>query len=176
MVQWLRLYPSSVGDTSLILSPGSSTFLGVWSEINSDFLLESDWFQCCVSFRCTAKWVSGAHVHSFLESFPIQAVAEHWVEESLFLLSTECCPTVFMYHSLFILKIILFIYLSLALLGWVFVIVCGLSLVVESRAYSLVVVWASHCSGFSCCRAQALGAMGFSTCNTSTEVITALGL
>ena len=60
----------------------------------------------------------------------------------------------------FILKIILFIYLSLAMLGWVFVTVRGLSLVVESRAPSLVVVWASHCSGFSCCRAQALGPMG----------------
>ena len=40
----------------------------------------------------------------------------------------------------FILKIILFIYLSLAMLGWVFVTVRGLSLVVESRAPSLVAV------------------------------------
>ena len=72
----------------------------------------------------------------------------------------------FMDQSLFILKIILFIYLSLAMLDWVFVTVRRLSLVVESRASSLVVVWASHRCGFSCCRSQALGPMGFSTCNT----------
>ena len=35
----------------------------------------------------------------------------------------------------------------------------GLSLIAESRGYSLVVssVQASHCCGFSCCRAQASG-------------------
>ena len=26
--------------------------------------------------------------------------------------------------------------------------------------------WASHCGGFSCCRAQALGCLGFSSCDT----------
>ena len=32
---------------------------------------------------------------------------------------------------------------------------CGLSLVAASGSYSLS--WASHCGGFSCCRALALG-------------------
>ena len=46
----------------------------------------------------------------------------------------------------------------------------GLSLVRASRrGYSLVAVaWASHCSGFSCCQAQALGHMGFSSCGSWT--------
>ena len=26
--------------------------------------------QCCVSFRCTAKWISYTYIHSFLDSFP----------------------------------------------------------------------------------------------------------
>ena len=47
----------------------------------------------------------------------------------------------------------------------------GLSLVRASRrGYSLVAVaWASHCSGFSCCQAQALGHMGFSSCGSWTQ-------
>ena len=40
-------------------------------------------------------------------------------------------------------------------LHWVFIAVCGLSLVAVSRGYSSLqdTVLASHCSGFSCCRA-----------------------
>ena len=45
-------------------------------------------------------------------------------------------------------KFYLFIYFWLC---WVFIAACGLSPVAAS-------VRASHCSGFSCCRAQALGA------------------
>ena len=47
------------------------------------------------------------------------------------------------------------------------------SLTVGSRDYSLVVAWASHCSGFSCCQAWALGmwasvlvAHGLSSCGS----------
>ena len=42
----------------------------------------------------------------------------------------------------------------------VFVAVCGLSLVVASGGYSICDVQASHCGGFSCCRAWAWGCMG----------------
>ena len=51
-----------------------------------------------------------------------------------------------------------FTYLFLAVLSWL---LCGLSLVAARGGYSLVVVHASLCSGFSSCRAQALGCMGF---------------
>ena len=54
------------------------------------------------------------------------------------------------------LNIILFIFL----LG-----VCchvGFSLVAVRRGYSRRSVWASHCAGVSCCKAQALGLVGFS--------------
>ena len=34
---------------------------------------------------------------------------------------------------------------------------CGLSLVAASRVFSNCAAWASCCSGFSCCGAQALG-------------------
>ena len=43
-------------------------------------------------------------------------------------------------------------------LHWVFVAVHGLSLVVASGGCSSCGARASHCSGFSCCGAQALGA------------------
>ena len=42
----------------------------------------------------------------------------------------------------------------------------GFSLVVESRGYCLVAVWASRCRGFSCCGGQVLGCSGFSSCSS----------
>ena len=45
-------------------------------------------------------------------------------------------------------------------LHWVFIAVRRLSLVVVGRGSSCCSVQASHCSGFSCCRAQALGQAG----------------
>ena len=40
--------------------------------------------QCCVSFRCTAKWFSytyiNTYIHSFSDSFPIWFITECWVE------------------------------------------------------------------------------------------------
>ena len=66
--------------------------------------------------------------------------------------------------------IYLFIYFWLC---WVFVAACGLSLVVASGGYSLCGVRASHCSGFFCCGARALGmwasvvvARGLGSCGT----------
>ena len=43
-------------------------------------------------------------------------------------------------------------------LHWVFVALRRVSLVAASGATLCCGAWASHCSGFSCCRAQALGA------------------
>ena len=43
-------------------------------------------------------------------------------------------------------------------LFWVFVPARGLSLVAVRGGYPSLLVWASHCGGFSCCRVQALGA------------------
>ena len=39
-------------------------------------------FQCCVSFCCTAKWVTSTYTHvpSFLDFLPILVSTEHWVE------------------------------------------------------------------------------------------------
>ena len=51
-------------------------------------------------------------------------------------------------------------------LRWVFVVVCeAFSRCGEQGLLSSYGVEASHCSGFSCCRAWALGLMGFSSCN-----------
>ena len=70
----------------------------------------------------------------------------------------------------FLKKIILFIYLFLSVLGLA---ARGLSLVVVSGGYSLLRCVASHCSGFSCCRARAFCAQasvvvahGLSSCGT----------
>ena len=53
-------------------------------------------------------------------------------------------------------------------LRWVFIAACGLSLVAASRGWLLFScgAGASHCSGFFCCRAQALGHTSFSSCGT----------
>ena len=57
-----------------------------------------------------------------------------------------------------------FVFFNSFWLHWVFLAACRLSLVVESRSYSLVTVhWASHCGGFSFCRVWALRLTGFSS-------------
>ena len=47
-------------------------------------------------------------------------------------------------------------------LCWVFIAVCGLSLVMVSGRPSLVAAHVCHCSGFSCCGAWALGRVALS--------------
>ena len=42
----------------------------------------------------------------------------------------------------------------------------GFSLAVASGGYSSGSAQASHCDGFSCCRAQALGLTGFNNCGS----------
>ena len=66
---------------------------------------------------------------------------------------------------IFFLKFILFIYFWL---WWVFVAVRRLSLVVANGGYSSCGARASHCGGFSCCGAWALG--------TRASVVVARGL
>ena len=74
--------------------------------------------------------------------------------------SFSSCISFFFLHFIY-----LFSYLLLAMLAlhcWE-----GFSVVVEGGGYSLVTTyWASHCCGFSCCRAQALEPSGFSSCGT----------
>ena len=53
--------------------------------------------------------------------------------------------------------ICLFLFYLFIWLCWVFT---------AARAFLYCCVWASHCSGFSCCRAQAPGHMGFSSCGS----------
>ena len=36
--------------------------------------------QCCVSFKCTAEWISYTYIHSYSSSFPIYVITEYWVE------------------------------------------------------------------------------------------------
>ena len=38
--------------------------------------------QCCVSFECTAKYISYTYtyIYSFLEYFPIYIITDYWVE------------------------------------------------------------------------------------------------
>ena len=70
--------------------------------------------------------------------------------------------------------IYLFIYLFIYFwLHWVFIAARGLSLVAASGATLRCSAWASHCGGFSCCRAWALGswtsvavACGLSSCGS----------
>ena len=70
-------------------------------------------------------------------------------------------------------KITYAFFFSFFWLYWVFVTAHGLSLVEVRRDYSLVAAQLSHCGGFSCCGAQALGtwvsevaARGLSSCGS----------
>ena len=70
-------------------------------------------------------------------------------------------------------------FLSLRRAGTILVVVCGIliavaSLVGESRDYSRCGVWDPHCSGFSCCGAQALGA--WLRCPMACEIFLHQGL
>ena len=100
----------------------------------------------------------------------------------LFLWKSEPCWVFFLslyfYFDLLPFKINKFIYLFIYFyfwLHWVFVAACGLALVAASGSYFWLWCWASHCCGFSCCRAQALGsqasvvvAHGPSSCGSRT--------
>ena len=93
---------------------------------------------------------------------------------------SACCPSIDIDSVLFIpkcpgsddkfffKKFIYFIYIHYFWLRWVFVAACGLSLVAASRGYSSLWCAASHCGGFSCCGARALG--------TQATVVVAHGL
>ena len=76
-----------------------------------------------------------------------------------------CCLSLILKNStsLFSLKHYLFIYLGLY---WVFVALCGLSLVVWTGATLHCDLHASHCGGFSCYRAWAPVHLGFSSRGT----------
>ena len=56
-------------------------------------------------------------------------------------------------------------------LCWAFTAACGLSWLWEQGLLSSCGVGASHCSDFSCFRAQALGCVGFSSCGAWAQVL-----
>ena len=60
---------------------------------------------CCVSFRCTAKWISYTYtyVHSFLDSFPSHAISEYWIEFPA-LCSRSLLVIYFIYNSVYVLS------------------------------------------------------------------------
>ena len=66
-----------------------------------------------------------------------------------------CTPT---FYSFFFFNINLFIYLFIFGCFWFFVAVCGFLKLRRAGATLRCSVWASHCSGFCCCGARALGA------------------
>ena len=74
----------------------------------------------------------------------------------MFIISNSNCPLLVNRKERFFFFKDLFIYFWLY---WVFIAACGLSLVVANRRYSSFGVKASHCGGFFCCRAQALGGL-----------------
>ena len=64
--------PFSHDQDSPFFSPLVLIFILYWCMVD---------LQCCVSFRCTAKWFSYAYtyIHSFSISFPVQVITEYWV-------------------------------------------------------------------------------------------------
>ena len=49
-------------------------FIFYWSTVG---------IQCCVCYRRIEKWISYTHICYFLDSFPIEAITEHWAEFSV---------------------------------------------------------------------------------------------
>ena len=67
-------------------------------------------------------------------------------------------PPLIIYLFILIFFILIFFYFAIFWLHWVFVAAHGLSLQLRRAGDTLCCgVWASHCGGFSCCRARALG-------------------
>ena len=88
-----------------------------------------------------------------------------WIPNHLALKASRLCITRQTdFHFLAFLKIV-FIYLFLPVLDLPCC-VCASSSCRERRLLSRGGAWASHCCGFSCCRARALGNVGFSSCST----------
>ena len=88
-----------------------------------------------------------------------------WIPNHLALKASRLCITRQIdFHFLAFLKI-LFIYLFLPVLDLPCC-VCAFSSCREWRLLSRGSAWASHCCGFSCCRARALGNVGFSSRST----------
>ena len=85
-----------------------------------------------------------------------------------------CTPT---FYSFFFFNINLFIYLFIFGCFWFFVAVCGFLKLRRAGATLRCSVWASHCSGFCCCGARALGARasvvvarGLGSCGTRGQL------
>ena len=55
-----------------------SLFLLAYSFLKFKIVLAYNCLTICVSFRCTAKWISYTCIRSFLDSFPIQVIIEYW--------------------------------------------------------------------------------------------------
>ena len=66
----------------------------------------------------------------------------------------SACIVIYKYHLFYFYFILLFIYFWR---HWVFIAACGLSLAAVRGATPHCSARASHCSGFSCCGARALG-------------------
>ena len=98
--------------------------------------------QCCVSFCCTAKWISYTYIsiHSFSDSFPVYVIAEYWVEFPV------------LYNRFFYLFIYVFMYVCMYVCMYLFIYLFMAALGLRCC------VRASNCGGFSCCGALALRA------------------
>ena len=109
------------------------------------------------------------HLYSFLDSFPMWVITEYW-EEFPVLYSRSLLVVYFIYSSVSCLLI-------LSIFG------CAVSSLLH-RLFSTCIeqgllssrVQASHCGGFSCCRAWTLGHEGFSSCSTWVQSLRHRGL
>ena len=95
-----------------------------------------------------------------MESYIIQSLYS-FNEHNDFEILPCCSNNLFLFSVFFIKKFFFFLsVLGLCGCGWVF------SSFSKPELFSICSAWASHCCGFCCCRAQALGLAGFSGCNS----------
>ena len=136
--------------------------LAIWCEDIRSPIYHILWFHELLTLKCFPNTLSIRE-----ECVGIQKNPSTWV------CLTIIYPTVIKklpLQSFFFNKLILFIYFWLR---WVFIAPHGLSLLAAREVTLHCGVRASHCSGFSCCEAQALGvqasvvaAQGLSSCGS----------
>ena len=57
------------------------------------------WFQCCVNFCCTSKWINDIYIHtctylhSSLDSIPTYAISDYWVDFPMLLYPQNTLPS-----------------------------------------------------------------------------------
>lgn len=92
---WIRGHMSAMAFVHLSMWPLTLLSLSFQKKKKNQSIVD---LHCCVSFRCTPKWISHTYIHSFSDSFSIWVLTEDTVAFSV-LFSRSLSVTYFTYSS-----------------------------------------------------------------------------